>query len=173
MFAGAVLTIVLAACGDSSSPSAASPPAPSPQDPEPTALSTEVVPTVTEGPITITFLDADPPPGTTLSGCGEAVAGCQGRIRARVRVETATSGFVVDVSAALFGTESPIACLNSRNVAGNFELRTGEPRVFEFVFDGSDGCPTPEKIRAMNVIVSGDVNASGRQGWLIEYGLEP
>lgn len=165
----------MTACGDSTSPTPPEQPSlPEPQAPPEPMLSTDVVRTVTEGPAIMTFLSADPSPGSTLSGCGTSVEGCEGRIRVRVRVETSTGGNIVDLSAYLYGTERRIACLISRDtLGGSFELRAGQPREFEFLFDRSDDCPTPEKIRAMNVISSADVNASGRQGWLIEYGLEP
>jgi len=41
------------------------------------------------------------------------------------------------------------------------------------VFDRFDECPTPETIRAVALIVSGDVVTSSRRGWLLEYFLDP
>lgn len=175
-FAGCVLLAALWGCGESDPPTIPTEP-PRAVEPPPEAepaLSSEVTPTVAEGSVDMTFLSAEPPPGTSLSGCGAQGVGCEGRIRMRIRIEPVENGHVVDASAYLYGTERRIACLIGRNITrGSFELRASEPRTLEIVFDRSDACPPPEKIRAMNLILSGDVAASSRRGWLIEYGLEP
>lgn len=120
------------------------------------------------------IVSAEPPPGTRLAGCGPTAKRCRGRIRLLFELTAKESGWVQDVSAYLYGTRKTIACLYSRDLAfGPFRAEAGVTRTFEAVFDRYDDCPTPETIRALNVIVSGDVATSSRRGWLLEYFLDP
>ncbi len=80
---GVLITIVAllmaGACGENSPPTASPTPTPSP------GLSTEVVPGEHIGTTEITFLSAEPAPGSTLTGCGSSVSGCSGRVQMRFR----------------------------------------------------------------------------------------
>ncbi len=157
----------IAGCVRTSSPTESVPPANS-------GPSASVVPNETEGAVAMSFVSADPPPGSRIAGCGANMGGCAGKIRMRFTAVSPGTGFVQDVSAYLYGTEKRIACLYSNDLtSGPVELRAGVPQSFEAIFDRFDDCPTPETIRAVNLILSGDVATGSRQGWLLEYLLEP
>ena len=90
------LTLFLPSCGGGEAPTGATP-APTP-DPTPTpGLSTEVVVGDRTGPTEITFIAAEPPPGTSLSGCGANASGCSGQIRMRFRLLSASGGYVQEL----------------------------------------------------------------------------
>jgi hypothetical protein len=150
-------------------------PTPSPT-PAPTPdPSRQVVPTSRLGPIDITFLSADPPPGSTISGCGNTPAGCSGRLRMRfsVRSPLPARGLFLGVALRTAGR----ACVTGRQGGftgvGNFDLVANEPFVIEIGFTIVDtGCNTPvtidEMVANMNRGTSG-LSSDSEQGWSLSY----
>ena len=98
------------------------------------------------GPTEITFLAAEPPPGSTITGCGANAGGCSGRVRMRFRLLSATGGPVLDAIGFLHATNK-LACY--RGSTGRLDLRPGVPSEVVIVFDQPDaaacGCPPPSR----------------------------
>jgi hypothetical protein len=91
-------------CGDGT-PTAVPTPTPTPT---PTPDTGVVVGTHT-GPTAITFLSADPAPGSTIAGCGSKASGCSGRVRMRFRLLSASGGPVLNAIGYLHAT-TPAGC---------------------------------------------------------------
>jgi len=166
-FGGAAALAALTACGSY----APLPPSPGPT-PTPTPdTSTMVIPGAGSGPTRITFVSAQPTPGSTLSGCGPRVSGCAGRVRMTFNVQSATGGHVLFMRAFLHDTRK-IACLTAST--GAFDLAAGETRPVEMVFDQPDDvCGTPLTIANMDAGVEGTVEIASRQEWAVRYGFAP
>ena len=152
-----VLAVVLAACDDGAS--IVGPTGP----PQP-------VPIEQRGPVAITFLDATPVPGSTLSGCGPRIAGCAGRVRMRFSLRAQEAGPVLHVNAFLHATNLQ-ACLIAGT--GEFPLGQNETRTLELVFDRSDDCAVPLTIATMAVVVEGPAQIASRQAWSVQYAFAP
>ena len=81
--------------------------------------SSEVVVGPHTGPTEITFLAADPAPGSTIAGCGANASGCSGRVRMRFRLLSTAGGPVLDAIGFLHATNK-VACY--RGSTGPLEL---------------------------------------------------
>ena len=145
-------------------------PAPTPS-PTPTPASGVVVGPRT-GPTEITFVAAEPPPGSTITGCGQDASGCSGRVRMRFRLLSASGGPVLDAIGFLHAT-SKLACY--RGSTGPLDLRPGVPSEVVVVFDQPDAaaCAMPATISDMKLVLSAPVPTDGRQEWAIRYELRP
>jgi hypothetical protein len=165
-FVGMAALAALPACGSYAPP----PPSPGPT-PTPTPdTSAIVVPGAGTGPTRITFVDAQPIPGSTLSGCGPRVAGCAGRVRMTFNVPM-TGGHVLFMRAYLHDTRK-IACLTAST--GSFDLGAGQRSAVEMVFDQADDvCGTPLTIATMDAGMEGTVEIASRQEWGVRYGFAP
>jgi hypothetical protein len=167
------LVLVLAAlladgCGDDGAAIVLPPPLPSP-----TAVpASEVVVGSRTGPTEITFLAAEPPAGSTITGCGEDASGCSGRLRMRFRLLSASGGPVLDAIGFLHAT-SKLACY--RGSTGPLDLRPGAPSEVVVVFDQPDAaaCAMPATITDMKLVLNAPVQTDGRQEWTIRYELRP
>jgi hypothetical protein len=161
--AAAALVLLTLACGDGggTTPSPVVSPSPSPSD---------VIPGAATGPTRITFLAAEPPPGANVMGCGATASGCTGRIRVRLRFESATGGPALYVRVFLHSTELR-ACLFGQT--GAQVLPAGRAGDVEVVLDQADECRTPVDIRTMAAVVEGTVEVASRQEWRIVYTLSP
>jgi hypothetical protein len=166
-FVGMAALAALPACGSYAPP----PPSPGPT-PTPTPdTSAIVVPGAGTGPTRITFVDAQPIPGSTLSGCGPRVAGCAGRVRMTFNVQSTTGGHVLFMRAYLHDTRK-IACLTAST--GSFDLGAGQRSAVEMVFDQADDvCGTPLTIATMDAGMEGTVEIASRQEWGVRYGFAP
>lgn len=124
------------------------------------------------GPTQITFLAAEPAPGSTITGCGASAAGCSGRVRMRFRLLSASGGPVLDAIGFLHATNK-LACY--RGSTGRIDLQPGLPREIEIVFDQPDtaACGMPAEIANMKVVLSAPVETDGLQEWAIRYELRP
>lgn len=155
---------VLLACGCGGSPSSG----PTPEaTPSPSALPGVVIGART-GSTQITFSDATPLPGATLTGCGSTTIGCAGRITIRLDLLSPIGGTVTGLSVFLHGTNLQ-ACLTGRIVA--FELPAGTKRRVDVVLDQADQCGTPVEIRNADAAVEGPNGIAARQEWGVLYSL--
>jgi hypothetical protein len=157
-------------CGDGGTPIVAPMPTPAPTaTPVPAG---EVVVGAHTGPTEITFLAADPPPGSTLTGCGSNASGCSGRVRMRFRLLSAAGGPVLDAIGFLHATNK-VACY--RGSTGPLDLQPGVPAEVVIVFDQPDAaaCGVPATIANMKVVLSAPVQTDGLQEWAVRYELRP
>ncbi len=120
----------------------------------------------------ITFLAAEPPPGSTLTGCRADASGCDGRIRMRFRLRNATGGPVLDAVAFLHRTNH-LACW--RGTTGPLQLAAGVESDVVIVFDQRDpaACTAPSEIATMKLVVVGPVEVDSLQEWAVSYALQP
>ncbi len=154
-------------CGDNG-PTAAPTPSPTPT---PTPGLGSVVAGGHNGPTEITFLSAEPAPGSTITGCGRDGSGCSGRVQMRFRLLSAVGGPVLFSTAFLHATNK-IAC--ERGTTGPFQLQPGVPTELVIVYDWPDpACGVPATISDMNLVVEGPVQIASFQEWAIRYELRP
>jgi hypothetical protein len=164
----ALAALLPCGCGGGAAPIVLPTPTPSPSS---TPLGDVLVGPRT-GPTEITFLAADPPPGTTITGCGSSASGCRGRVRMRFRLLSASGGPVLDAIGFLHATNK-LACY--RGSTGPLELRPGVPSEIVVLFDQPDSaaCAIPVSIANMKVVLSAPVQTDGLQEWAIRYELRP
>jgi hypothetical protein len=123
------------------------------------------------GPTQIAFVAAEPPPGSTIAGCGANADGCTGRVRMRFRLLSSTGGPVLDAIGFLHAT-TKVACY--RGSTGPLDLPPGVPTEVLIVFDQPDAaCGVPVTIANMKVVLSAPVQTDGLQEWAIRYELRP
>lgn len=154
----------LVVCGCGGSPASGPTPAPTPT---PSALPGVVIGART-GSTQITFSDATPLPGATLSGCGSTAIGCAGRITVGLDLLSSTGGKVIGLSFFLHGTNLQ-ACLLGR--IGAFDLSPGTKRRVNVVLDQADQCGTPVDVRTADAAVEGPDGIAARQEWGVSYVL--
>jgi len=167
-----IAAVVALGCGDGT-PSVV--PTPVPTTPAPgfsPTPSSEVVVGPHTGPTEITFLAADPAPGSTITGCGANAGGCSGRVRMRFRLLSASGGPVLDAIGFLHAT-TKLACY--RGSTGPLELRPGVPAEVVIVFDQPDAaaCAMPATIANMKVVLNAPIQTDGLQEWAIWYEFRP
>jgi hypothetical protein len=155
-------------CGDGDGP--VSVPTPGTSSTPPPA--TDVVVGPRTGPTEITFVAAEPPPGSTITGCGANASGCSGRVRMRFRLLSASGGPVLDAIGFLHATNK-LACY--RGSTGPLDLRPGVASEIVIVFDQPDAaaCGMPATIANMKVVLNAPVQTDGLQEWAIRYELRP
>jgi hypothetical protein len=123
------------------------------------------------GPTGITFVSADPPPGSTIAGCGSKASGCSGRVRMRFRLLSAAGGPVLNSIGFLHATNL-LACY--RGSTDRLDLAPGVPAEVEIVFDEADDtCTMPATIATMKVVLNAPGQTEGLQEWGIRYELRP
>jgi hypothetical protein len=122
------------------------------------------------GPIAIVVLEATPPPGSTVTGCGTTIAGCRNRVSMRFSLRAQEAGPVLGVRVFLHATNM-IACLTANT--GPFALARGETREVVVVFDQPDNCGVPTDIANMALVVEGPIEVSSRQTWSLAYTFAP
>lgn len=123
------------------------------------------------GPVEIVWLDATPPLGSTISGCGNRVRGCVNRVAMRFQLRAQDAGRVLGVRAFLHATNL-VACLQTET--GPFDLARGEVREVSVVFDQSDDCLVPLTIATMAVVVEGPAPiGASRRAWALTYSFAP
>lgn len=147
-------------------------PTPTPA-PSPTPIpATAVVPGAHTGPTEITFVAAEPSPGSTIAGCGKDAGGCAGRVRMRFRLLSTSGGPVLDAIGFLHAT-TQLACY--RGSTGPFDLQAGVPAEVVIVFDQPDAgaCGMPATIATMKVTLNAPVQTDGLQEWAIRYEFRP
>ena len=151
---------LVSSCG-SDRPSGPVQPSPSPPP---------VAPGASSGPTRIVFVGASPEPGSTLTGCGASIGGCEGRLRMSLDLFPSGTGPVLGSVAFLHATNKR-ACLIARG--GPFALQAGQQRRLDVVFDESDACGTPVDIATMAVVVEGTIEVASRQEWAVRYLFTP
>jgi hypothetical protein len=163
-----VLALLGPGCGGSDRPSAVPTPGTSPTPP----LPTDVVVGPRSGPTEIAFVVAEPPPGSTISGCGPNASGCAGRVQMRFRLLSASGGPVLSVIGFLHATNK-LACY--RGSTGPLELRPGVPSEVVIAFDQPDAaaCAMPATIANMKVVLNAPIQTDGMQEWGVRYELRP
>jgi hypothetical protein len=155
-----VMMLLLAGCSDTSGPTAPSPP-----------TTSTPLPTEQSGPVAITFAGATPPPGSTVTGCGTNVRGCENLVAMRFTLRAQAPGPVLGVRVFLHATNL-LACLQATH--GPFDLSAGEVREVAVVFDRSDDrCPVPLDIANMALVIEGPGQVASRQTWSITYTFVP
>jgi hypothetical protein len=137
----------------------------------PTPDPGQVLPGSATGPTRIAFVSADPPPGTTVSGCGPDAAGCPGRVRMVFRLTPAATGTALRFVVVLNAAASKRACFLAST--GPFVMRAFEGTSLQVVLDPSDGCATPFAITDLAASVEGAVELASRQEWAIGYTFAP
>jgi hypothetical protein len=157
-------------CGDGATPIVV--PTPTPTATPTPGNGTGVVAGPHTGPTEITFLAADPPPGSTITGCGPSAAGCSGRVQMHFRLLSASGGPVLDAIGFLHATNM-LACY--RGSTGPFDLRPGVPSEIVIVFDQPDAaaCGMPVTIANMKVTLSAPIQTDGLQEWAVRYEFRP
>ena len=156
----AAVAFTLWGCGDERAPAAPSPPAVS----QPGLIEQS-------GPVEIVFLGATPPPGSTLTGCGNRISGCVNRVAMRFSLRAPDAGPLLGARAFLHATNLQ-ACLLT--TTGPFELARGETRELSIVFDASDDCPVPLTIATMAVVLEGPAPlGASRTAWTVSYAFAP
>ena len=155
-------------CGDGDGPVSV----PTPGTSATASPVTDVVVGPRTGPTEITFLAAEPPPGSTVTGCGANASGCSGRVRMRFRLLSTSGGPVLDAIGFLHATNK-LACY--RGSTGPLDLRPGVPREVVIVFDQPDAgaCAMPATIANMKVVLNAPVQTDGLQEWGVRYELRP
>jgi hypothetical protein len=162
----ALVILLVVACGENAGPVA--PPTPAPI---PTPGPGDVVVGAHTGPTEITFVAAEPPPGSTIAGCGANAGGCSGRVRMRFRLLSATGGPVLAAIGFLHAT-TKLACY--RGSTGPLDLQPGVPAEVLIVFDQPDAaCGVPATVANMKVVLNAPVQTDGLQEWAIRYELRP
>jgi hypothetical protein len=161
---GGVALASLAACGRET------PAAASRLTTGPTPSPSQVVPGSATGPTRIVFVSADPPLGTTISGCGQDATGCPGRVRMVFRLIPAATGTALRFVVALNATSKRACFLAS---TGPLPLRVQEAQSFQVVLDPYDTCAVPFAIRDMSANVEGPVELASRQEWAVGYTFAP
>ena len=163
----AFTVLLVSGCGDGT-PTVVPTPVPTPS----TTPDPGVVVGPHTGPTEITFLAAEPPPGSTITGCGANASGCSGRVRMRFRLLSASGGPVLDAIGFLHATNM-LACY--RGSTGPLDLVPGVPAEVVIVFDDPDAgaCAMPATIANMKVVMSAPVQTDGLQEWAIRYELRP
>jgi len=124
------------------------------------------------GETDIRLVAAEPLPGSTLTGCGAGVSGCDGRIRMTLRLESAAGGSTLGLVAFLH-SERAVACL--RATFPPVLLDPGTARDVEVVFapaDSDEECFTPLDLTHLAVVVEGTAAVYGRQEWALRYHLD-
>lgn len=157
-----IATLLMCGCGGS--PEVGPSPAASPT---PGGLPGVVVGART-GVTRITFADAAPLPGATLTGCGATAAGCVGRITVGLDLLSPTGGPVIGAVFFLHSSNMR-ACLIGR--VGAFDLAPGARRRIDIVLDQSDECATPTDIRTADASIEGPNGIAARQEWGVTYTL--
>ena len=124
------------------------------------------------GQTEITFLAAEPSPGSTITGCGAKASGCSGRVRMRFRLLSASGGPVLDAIGYLHATNQ-LACYGGST--GRVDLQPGVPTEVVIVFDRPDdaACGLPASIANMKVVLNAPVQVDGLQEWAIQYEFGP
>ena len=110
------------------------------------------------------------PFGSTMTGCGNRIAGCAGRVQMRVQLRAPEAGPVLFVSAFLHATDRR-ACLIGGS--GPFSLAAGENRTLDIVFDRTDDCLVPLTIATMAIAVEGPVQIASRRAWSLALRFDP
>jgi hypothetical protein len=163
-----LLATLAAGCGEQAAPTVVSTPTPATS---PSPGPGVVVAGVHTGPTEITFLAAEPPPGSTVEGCGRDASGCSGRVRMRFRLLSASGGPVLDAIGFLHATNL-LACY--RGSTGAFELQPGVAREIVVVFDQPDPvCGVPATIANMKLVLNAPVETAALQEWAVRYELRP
>jgi hypothetical protein len=167
--------LVVFACGDGTPTVGPTPGPVTPSTPAPgfsPTPSSEVVVGAHTGPTEITFVTADPAPGSTIAGCGANAGGCSGKVRMRFRLLSASGGPVLDAIGFLHATNK-LACY--RGSTGPLELRPGVPSEVLIVFDQPDAaaCGMPATIANMKVVLNAPIQTDGLQEWGVWYDFRP
>ena len=130
----------------------------------------QVTPIDNTGPIRITFVSANIPPGSTVGGCGGVIEGCAGKLRMTFRLNPPADGPVLFVRMYLHATNLQ-ACLWGE--LASFSVLAGAPITIELPADRADRCGTPTTIATMAVVVEGPIQVSSRQTWSLRYTFSP
>lgn len=123
------------------------------------------------GPIRITFVRANPAPGSTISGCGPSVAGCAGRLVVSLQLSPPSDGPVLYVRIYLHSMRNGQACLFGQTAP--FTVRAGQPVGVDVTLDQFDACGVPDTFATMDAVVGGPIQIESRQAWNIRYTLSP
>ena len=141
--------------------------------PPPTPAADPNEPTVGahSGAVAIEYLGANVEPGSTIAGCGAALAGCAGRLRLSFRLRAVNAGPVLGTSATLHGANK-VACLSA--VGAGFSLAANATPIIDVVFDQVNPlCVLPFESLDLGVNVEGTVEVSSRQEFGIRHRFAP
>jgi len=174
----AIVGGVLALGGVAAAAAGGSGPPPTPQPtPDPSRL---VTPTATSGPGQILFVNADPAPGSVISGCGADLycpqtVGMNFDVRPTVDIGSANSGRDLYLAAFLYsGTR---LCLSARGNSLPFLLPAGQTQRVGVAFFTDHGCVPPVSVDGMVAALYESVGGSSllqfRQDWRLTFAFNP
>jgi hypothetical protein len=127
------------------------------------------VPSANSGPGKITFVNSNPDPGSSMSGCGPTVAGCAGRLKVvfnvRPDVNLVSQRLRVTFSTA---DEARLTCSST-----TFDLDAGQTFAIQVECPGSaSDVPTPFRTATM-MVETGAGPARIEQDWKVPYSFLP
>jgi hypothetical protein len=161
---------VAAATGGGSSPEPTPTPMPTP------APQTLVTPTIRSGAASlhVTYVNAAPGPGTTVSGCGASGGGCP---PVNMVFNLLSDGNLGNANLrVMFKTAAGKNCL--LGISPQVDLAAGQPFPVAVTVSGSSACPTPIVVTSMQGEVSTGTPGSqeqqiGTQDWTVSYTFNP
>lgn len=123
------------------------------------------------GQVAIDYVGANVAPGSTVAGCGPAIAGCAGRLRLTFRLRSAAAGTVLFSAATLHGANKT-ACLSA--AGAGFALAANATVTVDMVFDQFNAsCALPFDVTNMAMNIEGTVEVASRQEFEIRYRFSP
>jgi hypothetical protein len=131
-----------------------------------------VVPTSGYGPIQISFLNATPSPGSTISGCGANPAGCEGRVSMTFLLQSNASGRLRSGAVYLFDANGIDGCLGM-NLSPT-DLAPGTSVLITVRADITNQfCPMPLVIDRMVFTIYDEASVRSQQRFQVRYAFLP
>jgi hypothetical protein len=173
--AGIIAGVAAVGGGVAAATRGSSNPPPTPPTPNPSMI---VTPTSKSGPGEITWVNSDPPPGSTISGCGSNTDGCLGRlkivinIRPDVAIRNGYPSFQLK-PLSISVCQHSLPCSSP-----TFDLAAGQTFAVQVSCPYSyspSPCPTPLSIDSIDAAVVVDKAASQYfyQAWKVTYTFLP
>jgi hypothetical protein len=136
---------------------------------EPPDSSNTIVPTAGSGPGRIAYVNSDPPPGATLSGCGDTFRGCQERLKIVFNVRPDVDLRSTRLRVTFTGqTGTVLECFSTP-----FDLPAGESFPVQVSCPSSPaGARTPFTTQTMTV-ETGPAGERIEQAWKVSYAFLP
>jgi len=131
-----------------------------------------VVPTSSSGPVQISFLGANPPPGSTISGCGANPTGCQGRLSMTFRLRSNASGHLRAGAVYLFDATGIDGCLGMM-VSPTDLTASASVETTVRVDIANQFCPMPLVVDRMVFTIYDEASLRSEQRFELNYSFLP